>query len=182
MPDSSTTTSRRSENGGVVGEWAIRDTTFEMPSGVPMKLTSSEATNTYRNNAFFVDTVVRYSVAAALPKATFRSPICLPYSSVIRSNTTPGARFIRIFGEPIPTTVTSEMQMVILCRRMDSNITRTGSSIPTQTRDSIYERVISNRVFIQAQPWDRNGVVGTVERRRRTRPAHLFAVRGWIPT
>ena len=37
------------ENGGVVGEWAIRDTTFEMPSGVPMKLTSSEATNTYRN-------------------------------------------------------------------------------------------------------------------------------------
>lgn len=33
---------------------------------------------------------------------------------------------------------------------------------PTQTRDSIYERVISNRVFIQAQPWDRNGVVGTV--------------------
>ena len=40
---------------GVVGEWAIRDTTFEMPSGVPMKLTSSEATNTYRNNAFFVE-------------------------------------------------------------------------------------------------------------------------------
>ena len=34
---------------------------------------------------------------------------------------------------------------------------------PVETRDSIYERVISNRVFVQAQPWDRNGVVGTID-------------------
>ena len=42
------------ENGGVVGTWAIADTTFQMPSGVPMKLADAEAQNTYRNNAFFV--------------------------------------------------------------------------------------------------------------------------------
>ena len=42
------------ENGGVVGEWAIVDTTFEMPSGVPMRLTNSEAHNKYRNNGFFI--------------------------------------------------------------------------------------------------------------------------------
>ena len=42
------------ENGGVVGEWAIADTVFEMPSGVPMRLASSEAHNKYRNNAVFV--------------------------------------------------------------------------------------------------------------------------------
>ena len=42
------------ENGGVVGEWAIADTTFEMPSGVPMRLADAEAKNLYRNNAFFV--------------------------------------------------------------------------------------------------------------------------------
>jgi hypothetical protein len=42
------------ENGGVVGEWAIADTVFEMPSGVPMRLASSEAHNHYRNHAFFV--------------------------------------------------------------------------------------------------------------------------------
>ena len=34
---------------------------------------------------------------------------------------------------------------------------------PRDTRDSIYERVISNRFFVQAQPWDRNGVVGTID-------------------
>ena len=42
------------ENGGVVGVWAIADTTFQMPSGVPMKLSDAEARNFYRNNAFFV--------------------------------------------------------------------------------------------------------------------------------
>ena len=42
------------ENGGVVGEWAIRDTVFEMPSGVPMRLTNAKAENIYRNHAFFL--------------------------------------------------------------------------------------------------------------------------------
>ena len=42
------------ENGGVVGEWAIADTTFQMPSGVPMKLADAEAENIYRNNGFYV--------------------------------------------------------------------------------------------------------------------------------
>ena len=42
------------ENGGVVGEWAIADTTFEMPSGVPMRLAKAEAHNHYRNHAVVV--------------------------------------------------------------------------------------------------------------------------------
>jgi hypothetical protein len=42
------------EHGGVVGEWAIADTVFQMPSGVPMKLAGAQAENTYRNNGFYV--------------------------------------------------------------------------------------------------------------------------------
>ena len=34
---------------------------------------------------------------------------------------------------------------------------------PEKTRDSTYERIITNRLFVQAQPWDRNGVVGTLD-------------------
>ena len=45
---------RQRENGGVVGTWAIVDTVFEHPSGVPMKLAEAEAENSYRNNSFFV--------------------------------------------------------------------------------------------------------------------------------
>ena len=48
---------------------------------------------------------------------------------------------------------------------------------PQQTRDSLYERVISNRFFVQAQPWDRNGVGGYDRRGAGDRHAHLLAVR-----
>ena len=54
------------ENGGVVGEWAIADTVFEMPSGVPMRLASSEAHNKYRNNAVFV----KQAIAIPLERVT----------------------------------------------------------------------------------------------------------------
>ena len=54
------------ENGGVVGEWAIADTVFEMPSGVPMRLASSEAHNHYRNHAF----VIKQAYAIPLERVT----------------------------------------------------------------------------------------------------------------
>ena len=70
------------ENGGVVGEWAIRDTTFEMPSGVPMKLTSSEATNTYRNNAFFVEQ--SYGIPLLPVTESDRQSACRIHRSFVR--------------------------------------------------------------------------------------------------
>ncbi|MBO7315361.1 MAG: hypothetical protein J6U49_06820, partial [Alistipes sp.] len=54
------------ENGGVVGEWAIADTTFEMPSGVPMRLAKAEAHNHYRNHAV----VVKQAFAIPLERVT----------------------------------------------------------------------------------------------------------------
>ena len=42
------------ENGGAVGVWAVADTIYEHPSGVPMKLADAEAQNSYRNSSFFV--------------------------------------------------------------------------------------------------------------------------------
>ena len=34
---------------------------------------------------------------------------------------------------------------------------------PDASRDTLCERRLSNRLFVQAQPWDRNGVVGTID-------------------
>ncbi|MBR2628813.1 MAG: hypothetical protein IKD24_03925, partial [Alistipes sp.] len=45
---------KQRENGGAVGLWAVADTIFDHPSGVPMKLAGAEAENSYRNNSFFV--------------------------------------------------------------------------------------------------------------------------------
>ena len=33
---------------------------------------------------------------------------------------------------------------------------------PTASRDSTFESLLSNKVFVQLQPWDRNGVVGVI--------------------
>ena len=34
---------------------------------------------------------------------------------------------------------------------------------PDASRDTLCERRLSNRLFVQAQPWDRNGVIGTID-------------------
>ena len=149
------------ENGGVVGEWAIRDTTFEMPSGVPMRLTSSQATNIYRNNAFFVEQ--SYGIPLLPVTESDFSIANLP--AVFIGHSFEYNSWSKVYKD-IRGTYTDDRYE----RDADGNfVPQDGLEYyknwfinPTQTRDSIYERVISNRVFIQAQPWDRNGVVGTV--------------------
>ena len=62
------------ENGGVVGVGGPCVTrSFEMPSGVPMKLSEAEAENTHHNNAFFV--TQSYAIrCSGSPTATSRWP------------------------------------------------------------------------------------------------------------
>lgn len=150
------------ENGGVVGEWAIRDTTFEMPSGVPMKLTSSRAENIYRNNAFFVEQ--SYGIPLAPVTESDFSIANLPavfighsfeYNSWSKVYKDIRGTYTDERGSRDPNT--GEFKPV-----PDQEYYEDWFINPAQSRDSIYERVISNRVFVQAQPWDRNGVVGTI--------------------
>lgn len=149
------------ENGGVVGEWAIADTTFEMPSGVPMRLASSEAHNHYRNNAFFIkqayaiplQRVTEYDFSLADLSAIYVGHQ-FEYNTWSKVYTDKRASYTNERGDYdedggyIPTTHEYYSDWYIN---------------PSTTRDSISERLISNRLFIQAQPWDRNGVVGTID-------------------
>ena len=146
----------------MVGDWAIADTTFEMNTGVPMRLADAEAHNSYRNNAFFVE----QSYGIPLLPVTERdfSIAALPAVFVghSASNTTPGAGFYSDKRAPY----TDERggrdehgDFVPVTRDYYDN----WYLNPTQTRDSTYERVISNRLFVQVQPWNRDGVVGTID-------------------
>ena len=149
------------ENGGVVGEWAIRDTTFEMPSGVPMRLTSSQATNIYRNNAFFVEQ--SYGIPLLPVTESDFSIANLP--AVFIGHSFEYNSWSKVYKDVRGTYTDDRYERddkgnFVPAR--DLEYYKNWFINPTQTRDSIYERVISNRVFIQAQPWDRNGVVGTV--------------------
>lgn len=151
------------ENGGVVGEWAVDDPTYEKPWGVPMRLTSSKAQNTLRNNAFFVE----QSYGIPLVPVTQRdfSIAELPvvflghsfeynawsklYTDIRGTYTDPRADRDPETGEFIP------LEGLEYYKDWFIN--------PAETRDSLYERVISNRVFVQIQPWNRNGVIGTID-------------------
>ena len=149
------------ENGGVVGEWAIRDTIYEMPSGVPMRLSGAEAQNTYRNNAFFVeqsfgipllpvtesDFSIAHLPAVYIGHSFEYNSWTKTYSDVFSTYTNErGSRDDK--GNFVPTEHTYYENWYIN---------------PDRSRDSITERRISNRIFVQAQPWNRDGVVGTID-------------------
>lgn len=149
------------ENGGVVGEWAIADTVFQMPSGVPMKLADAEAQNTYRNNGFYV--VQSYGIP--LQRMTDRDFSMADLSAVYVGHAFEYSSWSKTYSD-LRAEYTNERD------HRDENgdfVAATGEYYkdwyinPLRSRDSLYERRISNRFFVEAQPWDRNGVVGTID-------------------
>ena len=149
------------ENGGVVGEWAIADTVFEMPSGVPMRLAPSEAHNHYRNHSVFVkqayaipfERVTEYDFSIADLSAMYVGHQ-FEYTSWSKVYTDKRATYTNDRGSyddngnPVPTTHEYYDDWFIN---------------PDITRDSISERLISNKIFVQVQPWDRYGAVSTID-------------------
>ena len=149
------------ENGGVVGAWAIADTTFDLPSGVPMKLADAQAQNTYRNNGFFIT----QSYGIPLQRMTDYDFSMAGLSAVYIGHSFEYSSWSKVYSD-IRATYTDERDH----RDEQGNFVPATYEYydnwfinPQQTRDSIYERRISNRFFVQAQPWDRDGVVGTID-------------------
>ena len=147
------------ENGGVVGIWAVADTTYEHPSGVPMKLANAKAENSYRNNSLFIkqayaiplQAVTDYDFSLADLSSIYVGHIFeyntwnKLYTDQLAEFTNERGEIDEQTGEYIPTKGKYYEEWYIS---------------PTETRDSIRERVISNRFFVEAQPWDRDGAVG----------------------
>lgn len=151
----------RQENGGVVGEWALTDTTFEMPSGVPMRLADAQAENLYRNNAFFV--VQSYGIPLLPVTESDFSIAHLPavyighsfeYNSWSRVYTDRKSPYFNERADRDPETGAYISEEAYYYNDWYIN--------PVESRDSTLERRISNRIFVQAQPWNRDGVVGTL--------------------
>lgn len=151
------------ENGGVVGEWAVNDPTYEKPWGVPMMLTSSQAQNMLRNNAFFIE-----------------QSYGIPLLPVTENDFSIAELPVVFIGHSFEYNVWSKLYSDIRGTYTDPRADRdpeTGEFVPqdgleyyrdwfinpAESRDSLYERVISNRVFVQVQPWSRNGVIGTID-------------------
>ena len=147
------------ENGGSVGLWAVADTTFEHPSGIPMKLAESKANNSYRNSTFYVKQayalplvpLTDYDFSVANLPAVYFGHV-FEYNSWSKLYTDERAAYtdergeLDENGEYKPTT--------------DNYYYKDWFISPKTSRDSIRERVVSNKLFVEAQPWDRNGAVG----------------------
>lgn len=151
------------ENGGVVGEWAIADTTFEMPSGVPMRLSSSEAQNLYRNNAVFI----KQAIAIPLQRVTEYDFSLADIPTVYVGHQLEYNTWSKVYTDKRGTYTNQHGHYNDETGKWEP---ATGLSYyddwfidPETTRDSISERLLSNKVFVQIQPWDRNGVVSTID-------------------
>ncbi len=148
------------ESGGVVGEWAIIDSIFEMPIGVPMKLEDAEAGNVYRNRSFFVE----QSYGVPLEPMSDYDFSMANLSAVYFGHSFEYNRWSKTYSDIYATYTDARAS-----RNEDGTYNSEEETYyenwyinPSTTRDSIYERVISNRFFIQAQPWGRYGMLGTL--------------------
>ena len=149
------------ENGGVVGKWAIADTLFEMPSGVPMRLASSEAENHYRNNAFFV----KQALAIPLERVTEYDFSLADLSAVFIGHQFEFNSWSKVYTDKRAsyTNERGEYDEKGNYRPTTHEYYDNWYIDPKNTRDSISERLISNKLFVQVQPWDRNGVISTID-------------------
>ena len=144
------------ENGGLVEAWHITDTLYESAQGVPMKMT--DALNKASNTSLYA--VQTYGI---------------PFVPLTDSVFTMADRTAIHFGHAI--TYNRWGRRYKDTRNGTSyNITdRTGAIVekrnfyenwyidPNQTSDTLAESLLSNRLFVQFVPYDRNGVVASVD-------------------
>ena len=151
------------ENGGVVGEWAIADTVFEMPSGVPMRLASSEAHNKYRNNAVFV----KQAIAIPLERVTEYDFSVADLSAIYVGHQFEYNSWSKVYTDKRGTYSNERGHYNKETGEWESedNLSYYDDWFisPETTRDSISERLISNKLFVQVQPWDRYGAISTID-------------------
>ncbi len=131
------------ENGGLVRDSDITDTVYDIPQNIPVNLT--DARNVMKNNSYFLV----QSYGFPLRKLTEEDFSIADQSSIYLGHSVQYHRFFKNYTDTKAGMATPDYY-------------ENWYINPTQTYDSIFEGLLSNRVFIQLQPWDRNSVVGVV--------------------
>ena len=146
------------ENGGAVGLWAVADTIFEHPSGVPMKLAEAEAENSYRNNSFFV----KQAYALPLVPLTDYDFSLADLPAIYIGHTFEYNTWSKLYTDKFATYIDERGSINDNGEYspVEGRYYENWYISPTMSRDSICERVVSNKVFVEAQPWDREGAIG----------------------
>ena len=129
------------ENGGIMRDEDITDTVFEMPEMIEVRL--QDARNQLKNNTFYI--VQSYGVP--LRKLTDEDFSIAQNSSFFIGHSLELSKFYKKYTDT---------------KAKSGDFYENWYISPTQSVDSMYERVLSNRIFVQIQPWDRDGPVGVI--------------------
>lgn len=130
------------ENGGVVDDRDITDTIFELPQNVPVQL--YDAKNMIKNNTFYVT----QSYGVPLRKITEEDFSIADRSTVFFGHSFEYSRWKKIYSDT---------------KDRSGDYYNNWFIDPSSTYDSICETLVSNRAFIQIQPFDRDGIVGLID-------------------
>ena len=150
------------ENGGIVWDNDLLDENEnDLPENIDVRLQSSSATNEFKNNVFYINQAygiplqrvsdIDMSIA---DKSSIFIGHALEYSVVNRKYTDDYTNSLFKRGDP---------------QRPDYEQEEAASYYdhwyfnPSQTADSLRERKFDNKLYIQIQPWNRDGIIGTID-------------------
>lgn len=146
------------ENGGVINDEDITTSLdYELPENVPVWL--NDARNVIKNNTYYVTQAYGFP----LRKVRDEDFSIAKHPTIFVGHTFQYHRWHRNYtdtrkgmsslvteytgGQPNDTTQYYDKWYIN----------------PDETRDSVFESKLVNRAFVQIQPWNRNGVIGTID-------------------
>ncbi|MDR0953935.1 MAG: putative porin [Rikenellaceae bacterium] len=146
------------ENGGIQWDSALGDLEITLPDNIPIRLT--DAKNNFRTNTFYVtqaygiplQRVTDFDLSIADKSSLFIGH-AFEYSTGHRTytDTRSGSQFPE--GDPYNTDLKTTSVNYYDHWYINKNT----------TLDSLSERRIDNKLFVQIQPWNRDGIVGTID-------------------
>ncbi len=130
------------ENGGIVDDWYVTDTIMELPENIPTNL--QDAMNVMKNNVFYA--VQSYGVP--LQRLSEDDFSIAGRTSAYIGLSTQYSRFHKVYKDT---------------KEGSGDFYQDWFINPTSSHDSIFESLLSNRLFIQLQPWGRESAVGLLD-------------------
>lgn len=142
------------ENGGLVSDddVIVDIDKWQMAMNIPMRM--SDPKNWIKNNSWFMT----QSYGIPMRRVREEDFTIADRPAVFIGHTVEYDRWVRKYEDThAGTTYQSADRNTTLYYydRWDFN--------PTSSRDSLFESRLANRIYVQIQPWDRGGVVGTID-------------------
>ena len=143
------------ENGGLIQDREVGNKDYELTRNIPFKLT--DAQNLLKNNRYYLV----QSYGFPLTRVTERDFSIADKPSIFFGHAFEYSRYWKRYSDTRAGTIYEYAEQDEEPKAYDYY---TDWFInPAMSADSIFESRLSNRIFMQIQPWDRNAIVGVID-------------------